>query len=74
MKDHLKKYITEKLCVMQEEKSKLKTIPHMVTKNELFTAIHQDERDILNELFREKKIKVHKTIHAPIQDFVELVK
>ena len=72
--DELKKYITEKLSAMQEEKEKLPTLPNMVTKQELFDAIHKDEREILNEMFREKKIKVHKTVHAPILDYVELVK
>lgn len=72
----LEKYIYEKLEAMQEEKAeRLKNVePHMVTKAELFAAIEADKKAILNKWFREGKIKVHKTIHAPIHDFVELVK
>ena len=46
----------------------------MVTRGELFGAIDKDVKAVLNKMFQEKKIKVHKTIHAPIRDFVELVK
>ena len=72
----LEKYIYEKLAEMQTEKAeRLKNVePHMVTKKELFDAIEADKKAILNKWFREGKIKVHKTIHAPIHDFVELVK
>lgn len=72
----LEKYIYEKLNAMQAEKAeRLKNVePHMVTKKELFDAIEADKKAILNKWFKEGKIKVHKTIHAPIHDFVELVK
>jgi hypothetical protein len=72
----LEKYIYAKLEAMQTEKAeRLKNVePHMVTKAELFAAIEADKKSILNKWFKEGKIKVHKTIHAPIHDFVELVK
>lgn len=71
----LEYYIEQKLSEMQAEKAeRLKTIfPNLVTKSELFEAIEKDKRAALNKLFNEKKIKVHKTIHAPIMDFVEYV-
>lgn len=70
------KYLYEKLNAMQTEKAeRMKKIePNWVTKKELFDAIEADKKAILNKWFREGKIKVHKTIHAPIHDFVELVK
>ena len=71
---HLEQYIYDKLDSMQTEKAKSTHVPNMVTKGELFGAIDKDVREILNQWFREKKIKVHKTIHAATQDFVELVK
>lgn len=76
MIDDLEKYLYEKLEAMQTEKAeRLKNVePHMVTKAEFFAAVDKDVRAVLNNLFHEKKIKVHKTIHAPIHDFVELVK
>lgn len=72
----LEKYLYAKLDAMQEEKAeRLKNIePHMVTKAELFAAIEADKKAILNKWFREGKIKVHKTIHSAIHDYVELVK
>lgn len=72
--NNLEQYIYDKLDSMQTEKAKSTHVPNMVTRGELFGAIDKDVRKILNQWFREKKIKVHKTIHAPIQDFVELVK
>lgn len=76
MVEYLEKYIYAKLSEMQTEKAeRLKNVePHMVTKAELFAAIEADKKAILNKWFKEGKIKVHKTIHAPIHDFVELVK
>lgn len=74
MMKNLEQYIYDKLDSMQTEKARSMTIPNMVTKSELFSAINHDIRTILNQGFREKKIKVHKTIHAPLNDFVELVK
>lgn len=76
MMEDLEKYIYEKLDAMQDEKAeRLKNVePHMVTKRELFDAIEADKKAILNKWFKEGKIKVHKTIHASINDFVELVK
>lgn len=70
----LSEYLYELLDEMQTEKAKSTHVPNMVTKGELFGAIDKDVRKILNQWFREKKIKVHKTIHAATQDFVELVK
>jgi len=72
--DNLEQYIYDKLNAMQTEKSTQKVEPCWVTKTELFSTIDKDVRTILNKWFVEKKIKVHKTIHSPIQDFVELVK
>lgn len=72
----LEKYLYEKLDAMQTEKAeRLKNVePHLVTKREFFDAIEADKKAVLNKWFREGKIRVHKTIHAPIHDFVELVK
>lgn len=76
MMEDLEKYIYEKLEAMQDKKAeRLKNVePHMVTKAELFAAIEADKKAILNKWFKEGKIHVHKTIHAPIHDYVELVK
>lgn len=70
------KYLYEILDAMQNEKAeRLKNVePHFVTKKEFFDAIEADKKAILNKWFKEGKIKVHKTIHANIHDFVELVK
>lgn len=70
------KYLYEKLDAMQTEKAeRLKDVmPNWITKKEFFDAIEADKKAILNKWFKEGKIKVHKTIHAPIHDFVELVK
>ena len=67
-------YLYSRLKQMQDEKAKSTHVPNMVTSGELFAAIDKDARKILNQWFREKKIKVHKTIHAATQDYVELVK
>ena len=67
-------YLYSRLEQMQEEKAKSTHVPNMVTRGELFGAIDKDVKAVLNKMFQEKKIKVHKTIHAPIRDFVELVK
>ena len=71
---NLEQYLYEKLDEMQTEKSKSTHVPNMVTRGELFGAIDKDVKAVLNKMFQEKKIKVHKTIHAATQDFVELVK
>ena len=71
---NLEQYIYAKLDAMQTEKAKSTHVPNMVTRGELFAAIDKDVKAVLNKMFQEKKIKVHKTIHAPIQDFVELIK
>lgn len=70
------KYLYEKLDAMQTEKAELlKNVePNWVTKKEFFDAIEADKKAILNKWFKEGKIRVHKTIHAPIHDYVELVK
>lgn len=67
-------YLYSRLEQMQEEKAKSTHVPNMVTRGELFAAIDKDVKAVLNKMFQEKKIKVHKTIHAATQDFVELVK
>lgn len=72
--DNLEQYIYDKLDAMQTEKSAQKVEPNLVTKAELLGAINKDIRTVLNKWFKEKKIKVHKTIHAPIHDYVELIK
>lgn len=74
--EDLEKYLYEKLDAMQTEKAeRLKNVePNWVTKTELFAAIEADKKAILNKWFKEGKIRVHKTIHAPIHDYVELVK
>jgi len=76
MTSDFEKYLYEKLDSLQTEKAeRLKNVePHYVTKKELFDAIESDKKAILNKWFKEGKIKVHKTVHAPIHDFVELVK
>lgn len=66
-------YLHSRLDQLQEEKAQTNVMPNMVTKAELFAAIDRDSKRVLNRMFKDKKIKVHKTIHAPIQDFVELV-
>lgn len=70
----LEKYIYAKLDAMQTEKAKSTVIPNFVTKGELLGAISKDARKVLNKMFVEKKIKIHPTKDAPINDFVELVK
>lgn len=72
--NNLEQYIYAKLDAMQTEKSQTNTEPRMITKQELFAEIDKDIRSILNQWFRSKQVKVHKTIHSPNQDYVELVK
>ena len=74
--EDLEKYLYEKLDAMQTEKAeRMKNVePHMITKSEFFSAVDKDIRAIMNKLFHEKRIKVHKTIHADIHDYIELVK
>lgn len=70
----LEKYIYAKLDAMQTEKAKSTVIPNFVTKGELLGAISKDARKVLNKMFVEKKIKIHPTKDAPINDYVELIK
>ena len=72
----LEYYIEKKLAEMQAEKAErlATTIPNWCTKRELFEAFDKDIKAVLNKMFHENKVKVHKTIHAPIHDYVELVK
>ena len=72
----LEKYLYAKLEAMQTEKAeRLKNVePNMITKSEFFSDVDKDIRAIMNKLFHEKRIKVHKTIHADIHDYIELVK
>lgn len=74
MTSDLEKYIYAKLDAMQTEKAKSTVIPNFVTKGELLGAISKDARKVLNKMFVEKKIKVHPTKDAPINDYVELIK
>ena len=74
MISYLEQYITAKLDTMQTEKAKSTVIPNFVTKGELLGAISKDARKVLNKMFVEKKIKIHPTKDAPINDFVELIK
>lgn len=59
---------------MQTEKANSNVVPKFVTKGELLGAISKDARKALNKMYVEKKIKVHPTKDAPINDFVELIK
>lgn len=70
----LEQYITAKLDAMQTEKANSNVEPRLVTKRELLGAISKDARKVLNKMFVEKKIKIHPTKDAPINDFVELIK
>ena len=72
--EHLEQYITAKLDAMQTEKANSNVEPKFVTKGELLEAISKDARKVLNKMFVEKKIKIHPTKDAPINDFVELIK
>lgn len=72
--DLLKAYLAQKMEELQEEKSKQNTVPNMITRSELFSAIDSDIRKHLNAWFREKRVKVHKTIHAANQDYIEYIK
>ena len=74
MINDLEKYLYERLSEMQEAKAERATIPNWCTKQELFAAFDKDVKSILNEWWRAGKIKVHKTIHASQNDYVELVK
>lgn len=74
MISYLEQYITLKLDAMKTEKEKSNVVPKFVTKGELLGAISKDARKVLNKMFVEKKIKIHPTKDAPINDFVELVK
>lgn len=74
MMKHLEQYITAKLDAMQTEKATSTIEPKFVTKGELIGAINKDIRNVLNKMYVEKKIKVHPTKDAPINDYVELIK
>ncbi len=72
--EYFEQYLISTLDELQIEKAKEPKEPNLVTKEELYTKIEKDKKVILNKLFHKKQIRVHKTIHAPIQDFIELVK
>lgn len=74
MISYLEQYITAKLDAMQTEKANSTVIPNFVTKGELLGAISKDARRVLNKMFVEKKLKIHPTKDAPVNDYVELVK
>lgn len=71
---NLEQYITAKLDAMQDEKEKQPIEPKFVTKGEFLGEVNKDIRKVLNKMFLEKKIKVHQTKDAPVNDFIELVK
>lgn len=74
MTSDLEQYLYAKLDAMQSEKADSTVEPKFVTKGELLGAISKDIRKLLNKMFVEKKIKVHPTKDAPINDYVELIK
>lgn len=76
MMEDLEKYIYAKLNALQTEKAeRLKNVePNWCTKKEIYDAIIVDTKAILNKMFHEKRIKVHKTKDAPIMDYVEYIK
>lgn len=71
---YLEQYIYAKLDEMQTEKAQQPVHPKLVTKAEFFASVDKDIRKVLNKMFVEKRLKVHPTKDAPIQDFIELVK
>lgn len=70
----LEQYIYAKLDEMQTEKAKQPIHPNMLTKAEFLPAVDEDIRMVLNKMYMDKKIKVHPTKDAPINDYVELIK
>lgn len=72
--EHLEQYITTKLDAMQTEKANSNVEPKFVTKGELLGAISKDARSVLNKMYVDKKIIIHPTKDAPVNDFVELLK
>ena len=72
--DNLEQYIYDKLDTMQTEKAKYPVHPCLVTKADFFASVNKDIRKVMNKLFLEKRLKVHPTKDAPIQDYIELVK
>jgi predicted component of type VI protein secretion system len=76
MIEDFEKYLYDKLSEMQETKAteNANVSPNWVTKTEIYQAVDKDMKAILNEWWRAGKIKVHKTIHASQNDYVELIK
>lgn len=74
MISELEKYIYAKLDEMQTEKAKQPIHPKLVNKAEFFASVDKDIRKVLNKMFVEKRLKVHPTKDAPINDFIELIK
>lgn len=74
MSSDLERYIYDKLNAMQSVKENAKVVPAFVTKADFFSAVDKDIRKVLNKMYIEKRLKVHPTKDAPINDFVELVK
>lgn len=72
--NNLEQYIYAKLEAMQSEKAKSAVVPMFVTKGEILGAVVKDARKVLNKMYIEKRLKVHPTKDAPINDFIELVK
>lgn len=75
MISELEKYLYAKLDAMQTEKAeRMRNVePNWCTKKEIYDAIIVDAKSILNKMFHENKVRVHKTIHAPIHDYVEFI-
>ena len=72
--NNLEQYIYAKLDEMQTEKAKQPVHPKLVKKADFFASVDKDIRKVLNKMFVEKRLKVHTTKDAPIQDFIELIK
>lgn len=72
--ERLSEYLYSLLDSMQSEKERGCTVPKMVTRGELFSAVDRDVREVLNGWFREGRIRVHKTVHSKSQDYVELIR
>lgn len=70
----LEEYLTMKLDGMQSAKERMNIETPFVTKEELFKSIDTDIRNALNVMYSKKEIAVHPTAHAPIKDYVELIR
>ena len=62
----LKQYLYGKIDEMCVEKHEKHIEPAMVSKSDFFNAVNIDIRKCMNELFHEKKIKVHKGVNCDL--------